>query len=269
MESTSRANLFNLPAELRLEIMSYVYIQEPNTVYKLYSIPRPPRTGLFLNKLYSSASALALLLVCKQFRHDFSRLAFNNTHFVLTDKHASISKQMATLQPYQINALRHFHFVIADQSNFRDLVHWTNYPFNNPDLHLDTLAVVFQRNDHQHFPHEFMKETVSLLRRLENVTNLRFIRNSANMKGFFRTWFNRLIGLVLKEDHFNRYDHSNAPQLPKFWWDWNFSIKEQSFELKAREPMKIIDEEEYMKLVAPLIDQLMKDMQIEDEGLSP
>jgi hypothetical protein len=259
-----RTTLFSLPTELRLEILSYIYVQEPNSGYKQYGSPLLPPTGLYLDDSYSSSSALALLSVCKQFRHDFSRLAFNKTHFIITDTFTPVPKLMASLQTYQITALRHISFIIAGQSHFRNMVHWTNYPFSNPDLQLDTLAIVFHRSGHWHYPHDFIKETVSLLRRLENVTTLRFIRNGANIKGFFRTWFNRLIGLILKEDHFNRYDHSDGPQLPRFWWDWNFNSEEQSFGLKAREPMDIIEEEEYMKIVAPLIEQLMMDMQMEE-----
>lgn len=258
MESTPRTNFPSLPAELRLEILSYYVINKQDPVYNLHKGPWPLQPGLLLDESYSSSSALALLSVCKQFRHDFSRLAFNNTHFVLSGDITSIPKQMAVLQPYHIQALRHISVVVADQTQFHKLVHL--YPFDNPDLHLDSLSVVFQKGDYDDYPHSSVNETVSLLRRLENVPNLRFIRNGANTIRSFRAWFDALIGLMLKEDHYHRYDHPNSPQLPKVWWDWHYSFLEHSFELKSREPIDIMDEEEYMEIVAPLITNLMKDI---------
>lgn len=96
---------------------------------------------------------------------------------------------------------------------------------------------------------------------------LRFIRNGANIKGYFRTWFNRLVGLILKEDHHQRYDFPGAPHLPVRWWDWRFDEGEQSFELVARDPVGVVEEQEYMEMVKPWIEQLIRGM--EDEQMNP
>lgn len=268
-DTTIKPNFFTLPAEIRLDILSYIFHQEPNTGFWLYRSSLLPPIGLYINEAYTDPqSRLDILLVCRQFRDDFTRLAFNNTQFVIRDTFTPVPNRLSILQPYQASALKSISFV-ACAAQFRDMVHWHQYPFNNPNLRLDTLSIVFHRSGHWHYPHEFTTDLVSLLRRLENVKTLKFIRNGANIKGFFRTWFNRLIGLILKEDHRHIYDVADAPKLPVCWWDWNYSEAEQSFELASKEPRPVVPEEDYMEIVKPLIEELMMQMEIEEVDPDP
>lgn len=89
------------------------------------------------------------------------------------------------------------------------------------------------------------------------------------MTGFFKTWFNRLVGLILKEDHHQRYDFPGAPHLPVNWWGWCFDEEEQSFELVATQPVGVMAEEEYLEMAKPYLDALMKDIMVEEMDPDP
>jgi hypothetical protein len=177
--------------------------------------------------------------------------------------------KLGYLNPLQLDALRNVTIVVAGQIQFRDMLEWAKYPFDMEDLHLDTLSVIFHRSAHRHNPHDFTRPLVRLLRRLQNVHRMRFVRNGANIKGYFKTWFNRLVGLILKEDHHQRYESPGAPHLPAFWWGWRFDEGRQSFELVAREPMGVVEEQEYMEMVRPWVEQLIREMEIEEIDPDP
>lgn len=156
------------------------------------------------------------------------------------------------------------------------MVHWERFPFNAATLRLERLSVVFHRSGYWHYPSDHTSDLVSLLRRLTNIQRLKFIRNGAHIKGYFKTWFNRLVGLILKEDHRWRYDVVPVPgagrahpSLPAHWWDWEFDDEEQSFELVAKEPMAIVKEEVYMETVKPFVEELMRNMEMEEEDPDP
>jgi hypothetical protein len=264
-----RVTFASLPTEIRLEILSYVFNQEDRTGFRMYSSALLPPTGLYIDDTYSSAARLQVLLTCRQFGNDFTTLAFRNTHFIVRDTFRPVRSQLDILTSYHISALRNLSFVVVGQTQFRDMMHWSKYPFDLNGLRLDTLAVIFHRSGHLHYPHDFTHSLVALLRRLQNVQKLKFIRNGANIKGFFKTWFNRLVGLILKEDHHQRYDFPGAPHLPACWWDWSFDDAEQSFELVAREPMGVVEETAYMEIVKPWIEKLMSDMEQEEVDPDP
>jgi len=98
------------------------------------------------------------------------------------------------------------------------------------------------------------------------VKKIVFVRNRANVKGYFKTWYNRLIGLVLKTDHQERYDR-DPPVLEKVWWEWEFDDGKETFSFTAKEPKPAMAEEDYMMLVTPLVEELMRNMNYEDSGV--
>ncbi|KAF2477663.1 uncharacterized protein BDR25DRAFT_364554 [Lindgomyces ingoldianus] len=275
MASTQPSPILCLPAEIRLSILEHTLPKPLHIVFRppthtsgfSSSNPNNPR-GLSLDENYSSSSHLSLLLTCHQFRSDFTHLLFSSTQFVVTDTYTPLPRRLEVLRQCQIEAIRHIAFV-ASARQFRDLVHWTQHPFNLPNLKLDTLAVVLHRSAHWHYPSDFTADMVSLLRRLQNVRSLYFIRNGANVKGFFKTWYNRLVGLVLKEDHWQRYDNPQGPCLEEVWWEWEFDAGGQWFKFKARKPRRVVGEEAYLEGVKGLVEGLMREMEGEEEDPDP
>ncbi|KAF2649426.1 hypothetical protein K491DRAFT_200702 [Lophiostoma macrostomum CBS 122681] len=265
---TQPSPFLRLPVELRLEIFSYNLTSDPNDGFSLYNTPNHPIAGLCVDDNYSSSSKLEILFVCRQFQQDLTRLAFTRTSFVIKDGFTPIPTQMSVLKPWHISSLRRIAFV-AGNRQLREMVHWVRYPFNMPDLKLETLDFVFHRSGHWHYPHDQTAFLVFLLRRLEGVQTLRFIRNGANIKGFFKTWYNRLVGLILKEDHRLRYDVQGGPQLPTHWWEWNYDVEKQTFEVRANEPWPVVEEQVYIERVKPWIEELMKQMEVEEEDPDP
>jgi hypothetical protein len=268
-ELLSKPPLLALPAELRLAILSHVLIQQPNVGFKPCLPTNPPgRQGLMLDPNYSSSAHLRILLTCRQFRDDFTDLAFRRTTFHITDMHTPFATLIRPLSDHQIRNLRRL-AVIADASHFRDMVHWQKWPYNMESLQLDSLTIVMHMSNHSHYPSEFTSDMVGLLRRLQNVKSLKFVLNGANVKGVFKTWYNRLIGLVLKEDHFQRYDAPGAPNLEDTWWTWSYDDEKKWFELVAQRPKEVMIEAEYMEMVKPLVQRLVTDMENEEEDNDP
>jgi hypothetical protein len=264
--ATQSSPFLRLPVEIRLEIFSYILTSDPNDGFALYNTPNHPLTGLCIDDSYSSPSQLEILLTCRQFRQDLTCLAFNRTSFVIKDGFTPIPTQMGILKPWHISNLRHIAFVGGNRQ-LREMVHWVRYPFNMPDLRLEKLDFVFHRSGHWHYPHDQTAFLAHLLRRLENVQTLRFVRNGAHIKGFFKTWYNRLVGLILKEDHRFRYDWAGGP--PVHWWDWVYDAEKQMFELSAKEPRPVVEEQVYMEGVKPWIEELMREMEMEEDDPDP
>jgi hypothetical protein len=174
---------------------------------------------------------------------------------------------MAVLQPFQISALTNLSMVmVASKEQVPDLASWSQYPFNTPSLHLKTLSMIFLRSGYLHHPREWTKDVVTLLRRLQNVDRLRFIRNGANIKGSLKAWYNQLVGFIMWGDHYYRYDAEGSPKLPARWWEWGFDVREQSFEFKATEPWEVMEEGRYMEMMKPFVDEFMKEVEGEEEG---
>lgn len=137
------------------------------------------------------------------------------------------------------------------------------------ELQLESLTIAMHMSTHWHYPSDFTSDMVGLLRRLQNVKVLRFVLNRANVKGFFKTWYNRLIGLVLKEDHFQRYDAPGAPNMEKTWWIWSYDENARWFELLAQKPKPVMNEADYMEMVKPWVERLVADMEDEEEDTDP
>ena len=78
-----------------------------------------------------------------------------------------------------------------------------------------------------------------------------------------RTWYNRLIGLILKTDHYERYDR--FPSNPeKTWWTWKYDELAHTFTLDACEPKAFVGEESYMLQILPLMEELRENMEREE-----
>jgi len=251
--------LLALPAELRLQCLGYALTQPPSAGFMRIS----NHHGLVLDPNYSSSSRLTILLTCRQFHDDFTSLAFRSTMFILDDNCVSFDVLLRRLQSHQIASLRKIAFVTSPE-RIRELVHWTNYPFDMEKLRLHELTVVLYRSEDWHYPSQYTRDLVALLRRLQNVQVLRFVRNSAPVSGSFRTWYNRLIGLMLKEDHYQRYDAPGAPIVETTWWGWSYDYSDNTFELVAQPPKPVLPEAEYIEFVAPMVRRLMSDMEIEE-----
>jgi hypothetical protein len=272
-ENTQAPPILALPAEIRLAIFEYILILPHRnagfvTPSKISVCPRQNLRHLVLDDDYSSAAQLEILLTCRQFYADFTRLAFSQTAFVVTETYTPIQARTQILRPCQVDSIRHLSFV-AGARQFRDMIKWRRYPFDMQNLNLETLDVVFHSSGHWHYPADFTADIVLLLRRLQNVHCLRFIRNNANIKGFFKTWYNRLIGLVLKEDHKQRYDVVDAPNVESTWWTWSFCEEEQSFEMRAEETRVIMEEDEYMLMAKPLMEEWMRSVESEETDPDP
>ncbi|KAF2734817.1 hypothetical protein EJ04DRAFT_436375 [Polyplosphaeria fusca] len=269
-EPSHSRTLLTLPAELRLHIFSYLLQSHKHTARALHlqSGATPSRASLCLDADYLASHHLRLLLVCRRFRDDLSALAFRHTQFLVTDIYGKIATKLNVLQPWQLENVRDIAFVAGAQQ-FKEMVHWRRHPFNLPDLRLESLTVVLHRSSHWHYLSNYTTDMVGLLRRLEKLQVLKFVQNAANVKGFFKTWCNRLIGLILKVDHFQRYDAPGAPNMENSWWDWAFDDAEQSFTLTRSDPKPVLAEEEYMGFVKPAIDKLMESMEAEEEDPDP
>jgi hypothetical protein len=61
----------------------------------------------------------------------------------------------------------------------------------------------------------------------------------------------------MKEDHYQRYDAPDAPNLEATWWDWCYSPDYSHITFEAQPPRPILPEEEYMLLMKPKVDALM------------
>jgi len=236
-----QATLLSLPTELRLQIAEYSLEQEPDSGLSL------PGEDEYVPKLgCSDPSNLSLLLVCRQFRDDFTDIAYQKTRFVLG------CSAKAVIEEQSDDKLKHIR-MLAINCTHDSVFTWlkTGLLFNKDCLHLDELCFIMSRSD------DFdQSEMVKLLRCLRNVGTIRFVvshkTNSADRKGWAR-----LIGRMLKDDHYHRYDAPNAPDLGSTWWDWKLSELDRGLTLTAREPKPPMDEEEYISFVAPHIHRLM------------
>jgi hypothetical protein len=255
--------LLALPAELRNQCIGYALAQQLDAGFTRSATYH----GLVLDQQYSASAQLSVLLTCRQFYLDFYQLAYRNTTFVLRDDCDSINGLLGRLRREQIECIGKIAFVTSP-ARIHELVHWSTYPFNLEGLRLRELSVVLYRSEDWHFPSQYTRDLVALLRRLRNVQKLRFVRNFAHVSGSFRTWYNRLIGLVLKEDHYQRYDAPGAPNVEATWWNWSYDYADNTFELVAQPPKPILPEAEYIEFVAPMVRRLMSDMEVE-EGIGP
>jgi hypothetical protein len=259
------ASLLGLPSEIRISILKYVL--DDNTIHTgLLKDPRGLHKAVTIDHDYSAAATLAPLLACKELYLDGRIPALRRTHFLVTNLYINIPERLSRLSDKQLGALRSIAFV-ADSRHFRAMKTWGDYAFGNPALKLDSLTVVLHETSH-HYLFDFTAEIAKLLRKLRGVRRLMFVRNHAYVKGAFKTWCNRLIGIIMKIDHYERYD-VQPPNPEQTWWTWKFDNEAEVFCLDALTSKETVDEETYMQQIKPLVDELMTSIESEEWNPDP
>ncbi|KAK3722971.1 hypothetical protein LTR37_002117 [Vermiconidia calcicola] len=242
-ESRTTSALLALPAEVRIAILEYV----------------------FDDNLRKSGLSLQALLACRQMYQDGSIVAFSKTSFIMSSLFGNIPERLLVLHTKQVEAIRNISFV-ADARQFRGLINWSRYPFSMPNVRLDKLTIILHPSSSWHYLFDFTSGVVELLRDLHNVRRIFIIRNNARVKGSFKTWYNRLVGMIMKVDHHERYEKS--PRNPeKMWWWWSYDEVAQSLCLEARPPKPMMDEESYMLMMQPLLEEWK--VSVENEEWNP
>lgn len=178
---------------------------------------------------------------------------------------SQVPERLSVLHPKQQAAVRHLSFV-ADARHFRRFVDWKTHAFSMVNLQLDTLTVVLHQSTPWHYLFDFTHDIVQLLRTLCNVKQLIFVRNAARVKGTFKTWYNRLVGLIMKVDHQERYERSESnPE--NVWWKWDFDELGQRICLEAQPAKERVSEEAYLEMILPHMEALR--LSIESEEYNP
>lgn len=229
--TTSR--ILSLPAELRLEIGSHVFRQIGNPV------------------LHASASSnLRPLLVCRQFYHEFSDLAYKLTTYTLCEK------TMQNVQDQPDSHLRRIKRVVL-AAEVSKLDEWQKFPFNKECLQLDELCLcptskLGRKNG--------ITNLIDLLWRLQHVKKLRVFSSFSHLKFpevHFKGVYGVLVGSMYKVDHERRYDAPDAQAGKFIWWEPNMNLAEMSYDFVPREPVPVMPEDDYLLMMKPKIDKLM------------
>jgi hypothetical protein len=263
-KDTPRTTILSLPVELRLEIAAYVFDQPNNMSIeqiadhsehesRRHLIPSDVSAkGFWIPLTYSASANFSLLLVCRQLRYELVDLAFQQTRFVMSDR-PGLDKpdfKVSCLLKERICNIRKL--VLVYQQEEINAMLWKQYPFNKEAMHLDELCIAFS-------PHVFDMGLIDLLRRLKNVKTVTFLLgldlgcpkiDSMRVLG-------KIVGAMLKMDHYYRYDAPGAPIIEDTWWDWHFDSTNVSLVLEAREPKPLLAEEDYMNMIKPKVDELM------------
>lgn len=256
--------LLSLPAEIRIAILEYVF--EDNLLDDGFRECSTTGTQT-LDPDYSANAKLMPLFTCRQMYEDGTLLAMRRTSFVVQNLFFNIPERLATLHPKQVGAVRSITFV-ADDRHFRKLLSWGQCPFGMPDLQLDTLTIVLHRSSHYHYLFDFTSDIVKLLRQLGGVRRLVFVRNNALVKGSLKAWSNRLIGLIMKVDHHERYN-VNPANPENIWWTWGYDDTAQSFCMEACPAKPVVDEESYIHQIKPIMEALKDSVENEEWNPDP
>jgi hypothetical protein len=241
-EATSHTTFFSLPTELRLHVASYVLEEQP--------IKNEYRNGAYwMDPVYWSVSSrnLSILLVSHQFRKDFTSLAWKKTKFTISNDAARIIGAQSDERLKHVRRLG----IRATDTHVQG---WDMFPFNRESLHLDELDISIARVPE---PDEsfIVNRLVHMFRCLQNVQKVRLIYTDGIRDP--RAKVNRLIGAMLKEDHYKRYDAVNAPNIESTWWDWSWDSDHSCYIFVAREPKPLMEEEDYMLFIKPKVDEVM------------
>ncbi|KAF2230615.1 hypothetical protein EV356DRAFT_508383 [Viridothelium virens] len=264
MTERQRLNFLDLPAEIRVSILEYVF--DANLQGDGFR-NRAGSGGIVLDEDYTAAANMAPLLTCRHFYYDASCAAIARTPFVIRDTFTDVARQLASLHPKQVESIRSIAF-LAGLRQFQKMQQWGSHPFGMPSLRLQSLAIVFHRSSYWHYPSDHNHEIVKLLRNLEGVEKIIFVRNGANIKGHFKTWYNRLIGFIMKEDHHRRYN-CKPPVMEKVWWSWSYDDAAEAFYLEAKPAKPVMEEEKYMEMMKPLVLELTQRMENEEWDPDP
>ncbi|CAK3999686.1 Hypothetical predicted protein [Lecanosticta acicola] len=267
------SHLLSLPTELRIQILEHVFSENLHhngfhlRPHSSSSSSNPRLSGSHLDETYTASKRLQPLLVCKTFHREGTLPALQRTHFLVTNLFLQIPQRLnARLHPRQIQALRNLAFV-ADDRHFRSLMEWRGRPFGMV-LELECLTLVLHRTNAWHYLFDFTGDVVRLLRSLRGVRKFVIVRNAALVKGSLKAWYNRLVGLMLKTDHQQRYEVC-PPRLEETWWGWEFDEEGQRIVLQAREARGWVEEEEYMRQVLPLMEALRASVESEEWNPDP
>ena len=255
------ASLLMLPSEIRSYILEYVFDGNLSHTGLREGIGISSTT---VNHSHSAATLLAPLLTCRQLYLDGNVPALKRTHFLVTNLYIDIPDRLARLSSKQLGALRSI-ALIADSRHFRSMRAWDDHVFSNSALRLDSLTIILHQTTH-HYLFDFTADIAKLLRRLQGVRLTVFVRNQAYVKGAFKTWCNRLVGIIMKIDHYERYD-AQPPNPEQTWWVWKYDEEAETFCLDAQPSKQLVDEETYMQQIKPLMEQLM--ISIESEEWNP
>ena len=244
--TASKATFLSLPIELRLEIVAYALEQSDAGLTKHHE-SNEGRTCSTIDERYKASTNLAIRLVCRQFNAEFRRLAIHSTLFVLARNSTRVAAQQVEELLQDVKKLR----IHCDHETIGK---WYEYPLNRQCMHLDELQFVMPLDDSAN-----RTALVGLLRRLRNVKQVKLLfpnhRLAKEPYGYIR-----LLGELLKEDHFQRYDAPNAPNFESTCWEWSFDKESSWAVFVAREPMALIPEEHYLLLMKPKIDYIMDHM---------
>ena len=257
--------LLTLPAEIRNAIFQHIFNDE---ILRDGFFAHNENGGIIMDPSYRASDYLRPFSACKQLYADGNTMAWNRISFISNSRFGDVRGRLCMLNPHKMTTVRNLAFV-ADAHHFRDLVQWNHDPFGLTGLQLDTLTIILHSPGGWHYLFDFTAGIVSLLRRLQNVKRIVFVRNGALVKGGFRTWYNRLIGLIMKVDHFQRYDR--IPSSPEgTWWSWEYEEVAQTIGLKACPPRPLMGEEPYMLMMKPLMEGLKASIEYEEKmaGLS-
>lgn len=235
------ASLLTLPSELRTFILEHVF---DDNLSHTGLRERTENSSLIVDHTHSAATLLSPLLACRQLYLDGHIPAFNRTHFLVTNLYIDVPERLSRLSSKQLNALRSV-TLVADSRHFRGMRAWGDHAFNNAALSLASLTIVLHQTTH-HYLFDFTADIAKLLRRLQGVQRIVFVRNQAYVKGAFKTWCNRLIGIIMKIDHYERYD-AKPPTVEQTWWVWKSDEEAETFCLDARPSKVMVDEETYMQ----------------------
>ncbi|KAH7065981.1 hypothetical protein BKA63DRAFT_168435 [Paraphoma chrysanthemicola] len=234
MDTAPPSSLLHLPAELRLHIAAYALEQPTNAGIT------DPKSG-WIDREYDPTIYLNILLVCRQFHDDFAKLAFQKIRFIVK---GHLTSPIWTLPVDKLRNLRKLAIRPTKLVN----IGWHKYPFNNENLRLDELCIATDDFDFVHL--------TSLLRRLQHVTTIRILPKTA----FASALYARLVGIMYKQDHHQRYDAPGAPDIGRVWFEPSFDPETMCIVLEAQSPQPVVLEEEYMKYMKPRIDALMNMM---------
>ena len=238
-----RAGLLSLPVELLLQISEHVFGQQPDAGFMT---PIAPVTGLTVDREYSSTACLDLLLVCRRFRDELTKVAFRHTVFIVSDGCYPSSHTLEPLQRHQMHSLRNV-VLLFEPDYYCGMIKW-RWPFNTKTVNLNTLTVAFDSVSTtdpamwDELTTIIVTDTVEFLRRLEHVERVKFVQNGIRFSGGFRNFHNKLVGKLLKEDHYQRYDAPGAPHIEATWWDWQSNDAQESIEFFARPAKAMVPE---------------------------
>ncbi|KAF2624764.1 hypothetical protein BU25DRAFT_133685 [Macroventuria anomochaeta] len=231
----------DLPVELRLRIAEYALEQRPGT-----GIPHIGRHLENYKGGYRPSENMSLLLVCHQFNRDFTQLAYNKTRFMLwTYGHGT---GLQGLPLYKLRSIRK----LVYRPDTSEMQSWGSYLYNLEQLHVDELVFLW----HYQWTRPSIKIVISFLRRLLHINTIKFVLY-AKREGKNRSDYCSLVGAIMKEDHFQRYDAPGAPNVEATWWDWHLDTQENIITFRAQDPRPVLPEEDYMLLMKPEVDALM------------